>query len=818
MSETKNILWFKEVGKDDGALVGGKGANLGELTTADFPVPNGFIVTAQAYFEFLEGTGLKSKIADILKGLNVEDSKDLQSRAEKVQVEIKKADFPKHLADEIIKDYHKLAKETNTDIKELYVAVRSSATAEDLADASFAGQQATYLNVLGDIPLLHAVLKCWASLFGARAIYYREDKGFDQLEVGIAVPVQKMVNSEKAGVMFTIDPTNNDMDHISIEAAYGLGEVVVLGAVTPDRYLIDKKTKEVTDKEIHKQTWMLTREGGDADTDDTTNISKNGVPVPEDRQDLQKLTDDEISQLTDLALKIEEHYGKPQDTEWGVEKGKVYMLQSRPITTLGDASSQKSMIKGAASHDIPVQGGGGQDPRPESGGTSISEAEIILRGSAASVGLSGGPVKIIHSPSEIDQILEGDVLVTEMTTPDFVPAMKRASGIVTDEGGRTCHAAIVSRELGIPCVVGTETATTTLKDYPEVTVDGKTGAVYAGLIKPKEQPANDPSQLQISGAPLVTATKIYVNLGEPELAEKIAARDVDGVGLLRAEFIIMESIGEHPKKMIKEGRQEEYITKLAAGLETFARAFDPRPVVYRATDFKTNEYRGLKGGEEFEPEEGNPMIGYRGCFRYLKDPEEFGLELEAIKRVRSNFKNLHLMIPFVRRTDEFQKVKEMVEKAGLNKGDDPDFKLWIMVEVPSAVIEIEKYCQMGIDGVSIGSNDLTQLLLGLDRDSNLVAEEFDERYPAVQDMIKKTVETCRDYGVTCSICGQAPSVYPEVAQKMVEYGATSISVNPDMIEQTRKMVASVEEKLLLKEMSSVQKKLSELEHKIQENN
>ncbi len=841
---SKNILWFKEVGKDDGARVGGKGANLGEMFSAGLPVPNGFIVTAQAYFDFLDHTGLKAKIAEALEGLNVEDSKDLQARAEKVQSLIKKADFPQDLANEITKNYHKLSEEgqkekgrskkedsgqagmtedspntqypiPNTDRLDsrlrgndkagVYVAVRSSATAEDLADASFAGQQATYLNILGDIPVLHAVLKCWASLFEARAIYYREDKGFDQLEVGIAVPVQKMVNSEKAGVMFTIDPTNNDMEHISIEAAYGLGEVVVLGAVTPDRYLIDKKTRQVTDKEIHKQTWMLTREGGNADTDNTEDISKNGVPVPEDKQGLQKLSDDEISQLTDLALKIEKHYGKPQDTEWAVEGGKVYMTQSRPITTLPSKDDQAGMDSGQAGMTNE-----GQD---------ISEAKVILKGSAASVGMAGGPVKIIHSPSEIDQILDGDVLVTEMTTPDFVPAMKRASAIVTDEGGRTCHAAIVSRELGIPCVVGTETATTTLKDYPKVTVDGKSGAVYEGKVKSQSDSGQDSGQARMTSsepAP-ITATKIYVNLGEPELAEKVAARDVDGVGLLRAEFIIMESIGEHPKKMIKEGRQEEYITKLAEGLETFARAFDPRPVVYRATDFKTNEYRGLKGGEEFEPEEDNPMIGYRGCFRYLKDPEEFSLELEAIKKVRQNHRNLHLMIPFVRRTDEFQKVKAMVEKSGLNKESDPDFKLWIMVEVPSAVIEIEKFCQMGIDGVSIGSNDLTQLTLGLDRDSNLVAEEFDERNDAVQWMIKRTVETCKKYGVTCSICGQAPSVYPEVAQKMVEYGTTSISVNPDMIESTRKLVAQVEEKILMNEMSAVQAKLSELEQKIETN-
>jgi pyruvate,water dikinase len=350
-------------------------------------------------------------------------------------------------------------------------------------------------------------------------------------------------------------------------------------------------------------------------------------------------------------------------------------------------------------------------------------------------------------------------------------------------------------------------------------VDGKNGMVYEGKIEAPKAEANTDGQgvgaTVVQTTAPITATKIYVNLGEPELAEKVAAMNVDGVGLLRAEFIIMESIGEHPKAMIKDGRQEEYITKLAEGLETFARAFNPRNVIYRATDFKTNEYRGLKGGEEFEPEEDNPMIGYRGCFRNLKDPEEFALELEAIKRVRQNYKNLQLMIPFVRRTDEFAKVKELVEKAGLNKQADPDFKLWIMVEVPSAVIEIDKYCEMGIDGVSIGSNDLTQLTLGLDRDSSVVAEEFDERYPAVQWMIKRTVEVCAAHGVTCSICGQAPSVYPEVAQKMVEYGTTSISVNPDVIDSTRKLIATVEEKIVLEELTKMKEEIKALEGKLE---
>lgn len=803
---SKNILWFEEVGKDDGALVGGKGANLGELTRAGLPVPRGYIITAQAYFDYVKATGLEQQIGSILEGFDKENSKDLQARAEKIKALILATPLPEALKAEILDNYEKLVVATGTPKEKLYLAIRSSATAEDLAGASFAGQQATYLNVLGADALLEAVLKCWSSLFEARAIYYRAENNFEQLEVGIAVPVQQMVDSEAAGVMFTVDPTNNDLDHISIEAAYGLGEVVVLGAVTPDRYLVDKKTMEITAKDIFKQTWMLTRESGSGDTGDLSVLQKESVPVPAELQEKQKITDEQILALAKLALKIEEHYGKPQDTEWGINKGEVFMLQSRPVTTL---QSNVEVARGEEQGTSPKTSTSNLAP-------SASNHEIVIRGQAASTGMASGPVKIIHSPKDIDQILEGDVLVTEMTTPDFVPAMKRAVAIITDAGGRTCHAAIVSRELGIPCVVGTDDATSKLKVGQIVTVDGKNGLVYEGAMAAQEPAVS--SQQQLVGrsnveAP-ITATKIYVNLGEPELAEKVAAMDVDGVGLLRAEFIIMESIAEHPKAMIKQGRQEEYVAKLAEGLETIAKAFHPRNVIYRATDFKTNEYRGLKGGEEFEPAEDNPMIGYRGCFRYLKDPEEFGLELEAIKRVRKNYNNLHLMIPFVRRTDEFAKVRAIVEKNGLNKQEDPDFKLWIMVEVPSAVIEIDKYCEMGIDGVSIGSNDLTQLTLGLDRDSSLVAEEFDERYPAVQWMIKRTVEVCAEHGVTCSICGQAPSVYPEVAQKMVEYGATSISVSPDVVDSTRRLIAAVEEKIVLNEVVKMKDEIRELEAKL----
>jgi len=794
----KHILWFSEVGKGDGATVGGKGANLGELLKAGIPVPNGYNITAQAYFYFLEKAGLKEPITEILDGLDVENSKDLQERAERVQALIEKATMPEDLKAAIIENYHKL----KGDRDKLYVAVRSSATAEDLADASFAGQQSTYLNVIGDEGVLEAVQKCYASLFGARAIYYREDKGFGQLEVGIAVPVQEMVDAEKAGVMFTIDPTNNDLDHISIEAAYGLGEVVVLGAVTPDRYLVDKSTMQISAKEIHKQTWMLTKESGSSDTDDPASLQKAAQPVSVDMQDKQKLTDEEILELAEIGKKIEAHYGKPQDTEFTVYKGKVYMVQSRPVTTLGDALEKREQETAAAGTTAaaPVEPVSATASAPAPAAPQVAtttEKEVVLKGSSASAGLGGGPVKIIHSPSEIDKILEGDVLVTEMTTPDYVPAMKRASGIVTDAGGRTCHAAIVSRELGIPCVVGTETATETLKAYDAVTVDGSKGLVYKGLLaEAAPQPAAVPGQAAAGPA------QVYLNLGEPELAEEMAKRNVDGVGLMRAEFIIMEYIKEHPRKAYKEGRSEEWTDKLAEGLEKMASAFYPRPVVYRATDFKTNEYRNLPGGED-EPHEENPMIGYRGCFRYMKEPELFNMELEAIKKVRKNNPNLHLMIPFVRRVDEFMAVKKLVEDSGLKRG--PDFKLWIMVEVPSTVFLIDKFIECGIDGISIGSNDLTQLILGLDRDSSIVAEEYDERNEAVQIALKRIIEVCRDKGVTASICGQAPSVYPEITEKLVEYGVTSVSVSPDVIDSTRRLIASVEEKLLLRELAEVRK-------------
>lgn len=761
----KLVVWFSEVGRTDIPLVGGKGANLGEMTKAGLPVPQGFIVTADAYFAFIKDHKLDQFIEKETKNLDPEDSKKLNIIAEQLQKAMKENELPKALQQQIEKAYEEM--------HEGPVAVRSSATAEDLPDASFAGQQATFLNIEGKKQLIKAIRECWASLFGARAIYYRTVNKFDHMKVGIAVPVQKMVQSEVSGIMFTVDPVSEDTGKIVIDAGLGLGEAIVSGSVTPDHYVVEKEKMTILSKEVQPQAWMFVRDSGGK------NIHKN---LTEDQKKNPKLSDEQIVALAKIGAQVEKHYGKPQDTEWAFENGSFFMVQARPVTTLGEKKANETTSVSTTEST-----------------TDLSKTEVLLSGAAASVGLRGGPVKIIHKPSEIDKVLQGDVLVTEMTSPDYVPAMRRASAIVTDTGGRTSHAAIVSRELGIPCVVGTGTATSTLKTGQVVTVDGQSGKIYKGKVGSSELPAIAPAKLTASQALMtvpVTATKVYLNLAEPEKAEEYAQLPVDGVGLLRAEFIIA-GIGEHPRAMIEAGRSKEYVQKLAQGIATITQAFHPRPVVYRFTDFKTNEYKSLKGGEKFEQPENNPMIGYRGASRYIAEPDEFALEIEAIKQVRDgmDLKNLHVMIPFVRTVDEFRKVRDLMHENNLRQG--PDFKLWIMVEVPSTVLELEEYIKEGIDGVSIGSNDLTQLTLGIDRDSAKLAAEFDERYPAVLNSILHVVRTCRKHHVTCSICGQAPSVYPEITEAMVKAGTTSVSVAPDVAVSTRKLIASVEKKILL---------------------
>ncbi len=745
-----HVLWFKQVRKTDIPIVGGKGANLGEMTHAGIPVPNGFIVTAAAYYDFLKGTSLRQKILTELSGLDVNDSKELQAASKRIKTAILAADMPDELAVKIKEFYHDLCGEHDKP-----VAVRSSATAEDLPDASFAGQQETYLNVCGYKDVVKSVQKCWASLFEARAIFYRTTNGFSHFKVGIAVPVQLMVQSDISGIMFTVNPLTNELSEVSIEAAYGLGQPVVSGELTPDQFIVDKKTLKIKEKQIAKQTWQLTKAGN--------------VPISRAYQTKQKMSDLFVKRLAEIGIKIEEHYGRPMDIEWGMENKKLYIVQARPVTTL-KAKEMKEVTK----IDEKLVG------------------KYILEGLGASPGVASGPVKMVHNYKEIDKVKEGDVLVAVMTNPDYVPAMKRASAIVTDEGGRTCHAAIVSRELGVPAVVGSVNATKLLKDGEIITVDGNEGKVYEGNITITEEVKDTTG---IDASRIKTATKLYVNLAEPELAEDMAKNNVDGVGLLRAEFMIAQ-IGVHPRKFIKDGKSHEFVKKLADGMEKFAKAFDKRPVVYRFTDFRSNEYANLKGGAEYERPEPNPMIGYRGTGRYLDDPEVFKLEIEAIKIVRNKkgLKNLHVMFPFVRTVEQLREVKKLMSSYGLRRGGL--FKVWMMVEIPSNVILLDEFIKEGIDGVSIGSNDLTMLILGVDRDNEKVAPIYSEMDPAVLASFEKIVTTCKKHRVTCSMCGQAPSVYPELVDKLVHWGITSVSVSPDVIDKTRLIVYEAEKKLL----------------------
>lgn len=741
----KSIVWFEDVGKTDIPLVGGKGANLGELTRSKIPVPPGFIVTADAYYHFLSETNLLDKINEQLKDLDVEDSKHLDEVASRIKELISSAPMPPSLSEMIKQAYRKLGKGM--------VAVRSSATAEDLPEASFAGQQRTFLNIQGENNVVEAVQGCWASLFEPRAIFYRVEQKFDHLSVGIAVPVQRMIQSEVSGVMFTLEPMNNDESKIIIEAAYGLGETVVSGELTPDLYCVDKEDMNICEKNIVIQEWQLVMNPS------KLNGQENNVrmPIPVRDQNKQKLTDEDIITLAKIARNIENHYQFPQDIEWAKEKGKFYVVQTRPITTIKVQAEPEGEIDGIE----------------------------LVSGIPCSPGIAAGLAVIVLNPSEICRVNKGDMLIAEMTTPDFVPAMKRAKGIATDRGGRTCHAAIVSRELGVPCVVGTGNATKVLKEQQLITIDGSNGKVYEGKVL-REDKIAAPILLKER---IKTKTKIYVNLANPDLAEAIAARDVDGVGLLRAEFMIAD-IGEHPRYMLSQNRGGEFMDKLSHGLDTFARSFSPRPVVYRTTDFKTNEYRNLKGGEKYEEVEENPMIGYRGCSRYMKELDLFKLEIEAVKKVRESFSNLWVMIPFVRTVKEMVETKKILESEGLVQS--ADFNLWMMVEVPSNIILLDEFLDTGIDGISIGSNDLTQLTLGIDRDSPKLAHNFDERDEAVLRSLEKAVKTTRRRGKTASICGQAPSVFPELTAKLVEWGITSVSVNPDMIEPTRAMIANIE--------------------------
>jgi pyruvate,water dikinase len=746
------VMTFDRLRRDDVARAGGKGANLGELTAAGLPVPPGFVISATAYAAFCDATGLRSRIAERLADVDVEDTAQLDRAAVEIRSMIESEPMPGWLEDAIGEAYADLG-DSDPNVA---VAVRSSATAEDTASASFAGMNETVLNVRGTIFLLDAVRRCWSSLFGARTIYYRAQKGFAQADMDIAVVVQRQIEATRAGVMFTIDPASGARDRLVIEGAFGLGEAVVSGAISPDRYVVSKDELRIEKREVrHKETEVVA----------AANVGTLTRQLDPGQADKAVLSEEEARRVAELGVRIEAHYGAPQDTEWAIDDaGRIWMLQSRPVTSTGIEAQTE-----------PAAGAG----------------EALVKGLGAAPGMASGAVRVIGSREDAAELVEGEVLVTHMTAPDWVPLMRKAAAIVTDSGGMTCHAAIVSRELGIPCVVDTVGATKKLRDGQLVTVDAGRGTVIAGASQapPVEAPAATP----VGGSePPVTATKLLVNLSEPSQLERVKDLNVDGVGLLRAELMVVEALeGEHPRALLERGEGERFIERMADSLTRFAAAFFPRPITYRTIDFRSNEFRGLKGGERFEPEEANPMIGYRGALRYTHEPDLFDLELKAVDRVwDAGHRNVHLMIPFVRTPGEVAFCRDRLEGIGLLARDG--FELWVMAEVPSVLFHLPRYAELGIAGISIGSNDLTQLVLGADRDSELVAEVFDERDPAVTEYIERLLTRARELGLKTSICGQAPSVYPGYAELLVGCGIDAISVNIDAVERARRLIAEAE--------------------------
>ncbi len=746
---------FADLSHADVAYAGGKGANLGELQAAGLPVPPGFVVGAPAYAAFCDGGGLRERLQRLLAEVDVDDPVALDRAAASARVMIAEEPLPAGLDATIRSAYERLA-DGGTPVA---VAVRSSATAEDTADASFAGMNETFLNVSGADGVVAAVRRCWASLFGARTIYYRARRGYGQAGMDIAVVVQRMVDSAKAGVMFTIDPSTGADDRLVIEGSVGLGEAVVSGSVSPDRYLVDKRTLAVIRREVRrKELSIVTAESGGTVQRELT-ADEAAQPA---------LSDDEARELASFGRTIEQHYGSPQDTEWAIERnGTIWMLQSRPVTATGMT----------AETDEPATMAGRE----------------LVRGLGAAPGRASGPVRVLASIADGASLAQGDVLVAHMTAPDWVPLMRRAAAIVTDSGGMTCHAAIVSRELGIPCVVGTSVATQTLRDGELVTVDSARGVVFeGGAPTPAVVSPTGPTAAAAS-PPAATATQLLLNLSEPSQVERAAALAVDGVGLLRAELMVIEALeGEHPRALLEQGRAGTFVERMAEGLTTFAAGFAPRPITYRTIDFRTNEFRNLRGGDRFEPVEANPMIGYRGALRYTNEPDLFRLELDAVRRVwEAGHENLNVMLPFVRTAREVEVCRRLIADAGLLAL--PGF----VAEVPSVLFTLPRYAELGVIGISIGSNDLTQLLLGADRDSELVAGVFDERDHAVVTYIDELIRRAAGLGLHTSICGQAPSVHPQYAELLVRAGIDAISVNMDVVDRTRRLIDAAERRLLL---------------------
>lgn len=776
--ENAYVLWFDELRRADVGLVGGKSSSLGELTSSvDVPVPYGYATTASAYRYFMEKTGQNKKIHKMLQELqDVEDSVELHEVCTKIRESICSATMPEDLAEQIGKAYEELAEKVGE--KNPFVAVRSSATAEDLPDASFAGQQDTYLNVTGRDMVIRKVKECYASTFTDRAVYYRAKKNFDHENVALSAAVQMMADAKAAGVMFTVNLATGADDSIMIEGSWGLGEYIVQGTVTPDNFVVDKDSLTITSRRINEKSIELIRkEGGDVEE----------RKVEPERAKAQVISDEQVAQLADYAKRIEKHYGCYMDMEWAVDhKDRLWVLQARPETVWSKKNKEK---------------------KSEEETVMTTDHNVLVKGLPASPGMAAGKCHVITDPKDIDTFKEGEVLVTTMTSPDWVPAMKKAVAIVTDAGGMTCHASIVSRELGIPCVVGTKSrsveATGVLKTGQDITIDARNGIIYDGIVADlvkKGTPATQAAGTTAVAAEYFppTGTRVLMNLGDPDLADKYASLPCDGIGLMREEFIWTTFIHEHPLYLIETGRPEKVVDMLAEGISKVCRALAPRPVVLRFSDFKSGEYRNLKGGDKYEPEEPADLLGWRGASRYYdpKYTDAFRLELKAVRKVREEYglKNLNCMIPFCRTVDEAEKVTAIMREEGLERG--PDFKLLLMAEIPANILLADRFNKF-VDGYSIGSNDLTMLILGCDRNNDTVASLFDERNLAIKRAIRHLIKVAHRDGKTVSICGQAPSVYPDFTEFLVKIGIDYVSVNPDMVKSTRLNVARIEQRLML---------------------
>lgn len=736
------------LGAGDLREVGGKAANLGELIVAGFPVPPGFVVPAAEHLAALAVAGIREDVArlhDRARGAATDDPSALEQLCARTADLARSAPVPPALEAALCAAYAQLP---DPDERGADVAVRSSAVGEDGADDSFAGMNATYTNVRGADALVARVLDCWASAYSPRVVAYRAERGLTA-EPAVAVVVQVMVPAQRAGVAFTADPVTGRDDVVVVEAAFGQGEVVVSGAVEPDTYRFAADGVRLTSLHVGHQTHEVVRGRDGADLT---------VELDAERALARVLSDEEAAAVARLALRVQDHFGVPQDVEWAMVARQLWLLQSRPITTL-----------------------------------ATTGAAPLVRGLPASPGRASGRVRVLTGPEQGKSLLAGEVLVAPMTNPDWLPTIRRAAALVTDSGGATCHAAIAARELGVPCVVGARVATSLLPEGVTVTVDGGTGEVLAGADR---QPATTSPKAPPEPVLTPLGTRIYVNLATPDQAERVAAGPVDGVGLLRAEFMLTEALeGWHPRELIARGEQERFVSAMAASLLRVTEAFAPRPVVYRATDLRSNEFRGLRGGEAHEPVEHNPMIGYRGAYRYLREPDLFDLELRVLDRVRERTPNLHLMLPFVRTGWELEACLELVDASPL--GARRGMHRWVMAEVPSVRHWLPAYVGLGIDGVSIGSNDLTQLVLGVDRDSELCAELYDESDPAVLAAITEIVETAALLGITSSLCGQAPSNRPGYVDHLVDAGITSVSVDPGAVDAVRAAVGSAERRILL---------------------